>query len=62
MITKHIQGIKFTTTGWIITMRSGAIIHTGLNLAEALEKLNVWPQPELSGTIDLTKTELLKVS
>jgi hypothetical protein len=62
MKTNHIENIKFTEKGWIITMRSGAIISCGLNLAEALEKLDVWPQPELSVTLDITKTELLKVA
>lgn len=62
MKTMHIKDIKFTNIGWTITMRSGAIILTGPNLAEALEKLDVWPQPTMSVSMELSKTELLKVA
>lgn len=55
MRTNHIEDIIRTNSGWSITLKSGQIIQCGLNLAEAIEKLDVYPQPELSLTVDLNE-------
>ncbi len=63
MNTRHIKDIKFTKQGFIITLHSGATILSGMNLAEAIEKLDAYvqPMPELSGSYDVTEP-LLKES
>lgn len=64
MNTRHIKDIVRISQGWVITLHSGAMIQCGPNLAEAIDKLDsyIWPQPELSVTMDLSKTQLLKVA
>jgi hypothetical protein len=58
MITNHLKEVKFTKDGWIITLRSNRVIQCGLNLADALEKLDLVPQPELSQSKQILDPEL----
>lgn len=59
MITTHIKDIKFNEI-WIITLKSGATIEGTLNLAESVNKANLYcyPQPELSRGSQILDPEL----
>lgn len=59
---KHIKSLKLINGTWVIELWNTQIISGTNNLAESIMRVNefVWPQPELSVTIDLHKTQLLK--
>jgi energy-converting hydrogenase Eha subunit F len=59
MTTKHIKDITFNRV-WIITLHSGAVIECGLNLADAIEKTQLYtsPQPQLSMSSGILDPEL----
>jgi hypothetical protein len=59
---KHIKRLQFLNGVWVIELWNGQLIYGNGNLAASLEKVyeSVWPQPELSVTINLNEP-LLKV-
>jgi len=58
---KHIKRLQHLNNTWVLELWNGQVI-SDKNLARAIEILNenVWPQPELSVTIDLSQTNLYK--
>lgn len=64
MITKHILKLTLVNGTWVIELRNSQIISGTKNLAESINMAGqfCWPQPELSCTLDLSKTELLKAA
>jgi hypothetical protein len=57
MITKHIKRLQYINGTWVIELWNSQIIYGNGNLAASLDivRENVWPQPELSVIVDLTK-------
>lgn len=64
MITIHIKRLELINGTWVIELKNSQIIKGTMNLAESIEMCGqyCWPQPELSCTLDLSKTELLKAA
>ena len=64
MNTYHIKKLSLVNGTWVIELKNSQIIKGTMNLAESIEKAGeyVWPMPEMSCTMDLTKTELLKAA
>jgi hypothetical protein len=64
MLTKHIKQLKIVNGTWVIELWNTQIIYGNNNLAESILKIAeyTYPMPELSCTMDLTKTELLKAA
>jgi hypothetical protein len=62
MISAHIKKLTFIDGTWVIELKNSQIIKGTGNLAESFNLVSgyVWPQPELSVTIDLNEP-LLKI-
>jgi hypothetical protein len=64
MNTYHIKKLSLVNGTWVMELRNSQIIYGNNNLAESILKIAeyTYPMPELSCTMDLTKTELLKAA